>query len=234
MTRHHHPDEVIQILAEAMSGQWEVKDVARRHGINPSTLHRWKARFPRAPEAYALFKARRHFEYMNLLAQMETPGVATEASEEMVPEEFVPELPAGFLEWEAQQQKEADTTAYEASTWKADNQPIHWEPGVRWDPRLVAKVHGNLPREDDIKMQISLPKAMHSRLTNQKDGSLNRVITGLIGYALETLDEEGATLHIYDRRKPKPVIKEPRVVRIAGLQAKEKFEAKRRRGVDTD
>ncbi|WP_162407787.1 transposase [Pseudoxanthomonas jiangsuensis] len=222
-------EEKIRIVAEAMAGDREVKEVARRYGINEATLHRWKVRFPRAPEACALRNAGRHTAYMELLAEMEVAAGGKASVDSVFDPELdhnPPDLDADYLQWEQRKNEQAEAELQER-TRASDVPPIAWMSAVRWSPGLVVRVHGNLPREDDVLLQIALPKGLHDRLSRQKEGSLNRVITGLIGYALDQLDEEGATLHVYDRRKQAPVLKEPRVKAIGGLQAKQRFLARR-------
>jgi hypothetical protein len=205
--KHSNTDERIRIVAEAMSGQWNKSVVIKRHGISPASFYRWQKQYPRAAEAYALLLAGKTLAYLRLAGEMEQAHEGLANDDGLDPWAKVPLEDVFAMEEAEQADEKPDDIAME------DIPAVGWEAAPRFG-RKVAKVHGNLSREDNVTLQISLPKALHHRLTQERDGSLNRTITGLIGYALERLDEQDLMLHVFDGRKPKPEFRRKRLGKL--------------------
>ncbi|PNS09821.1 transposase [Solilutibacter silvestris] len=230
MGKHRSTDEKIRILAEAMSGNWDKVAVARRHSIHESTLYDWMNEFPYAADAYAVLQEKGRSEYLSFLFKNSD---AKHGQEEFklkggVDYGETPDYPNEFWEWEERRLEQIDAdTRYRL---KVSVPRIGWMPAARWDQTLSAKVHGKrFPSEKIVKLQLRLPAALHDRLKKQSEGSLNQVITGLIGYALETLDTEYGTLHIYDRLKPAPKIRTSSVKNFMAISADQNYRARRKK-----
>ena len=82
------------------------------------------------------------------------------------------------------------------------------------------KIHGRLPRGDFEFVQVALPKDLHRSLKKTVDGSLNQALIGLVRYALDALNRDRQTLHLFDASLPKPHLpsKEPKVKILKNLK----------------
>ncbi|GAA5007393.1 transposase [Pseudoluteimonas lycopersici] len=206
--KQHTLQEIVQILAEGLNGKRIKREVCRRHGITEQTFYRWLKKYPRAKEAHDAVILSNKTGSLHLLQALSGAPDPSENSQEDCGISDPYEEPEDAPPWEQLITEGRETSIGETPTTPA----VTYHTAFRDRDRTV-KIHGRLPRGEFEFVQIALPKDLHRLLKKSVDGSLNQALIGLVRYALEALDRDGQTLHLFDASLPRPQLpsKKPRV-----------------------
>ena len=207
--------EIVQILAEGLSGYRNKREVCRKHGITEQTFYRWLKQYPRAREAHEAFIRSNKTGYLRLLQAMSEPQGDSNTPSEDSDLESYHDVPIEVLASDPSLPEDQEDTDGEILTTPA----VAYDTSFR-DRRYRVKVHGRLPRGEFEFVQIALANDLHQRLKKTVDGSLNQAMVGLVRYALDVLDRDQQTLHLFDAslRKPQLPSKEPMVKILKNLK----------------
>ena len=206
--KQHTLHDIVRIVGEALSGDSSKREVCRRHGISEQTFYRWLKQYPRAKAAHEALAAHDKPGYLRLLQALSYPPEASEGNPDPDDIGDFHEEPADAPTWEQLFPEGKETEVEEIPT----TPTVTYDTACRDHDRTV-KIHGRLPRGEFEFVQVALPKELHRSLKKTVDGSLNQAVIGLVRYALDALDRDRQTLHLFDASLPKPQLpgREPRV-----------------------
>ena len=206
--KQHTLHDIVRILGEALSGDSSKREVSRRHGISEQTLYRWLREYPHAKAAYEALAGHDRPGYLRLLQALSGPPDPSGSTPEDCDISGPYEEPADAPGWEDLFPEGQEASVGEILTTPA----VAYDTAFR-DYDQTVKIHGRLPRGEFEFVQIALPDGLHKRLKKTVDGSLNQAVIGLVRYALDALDRDRQTLHLFDVSLPKPQLpgREPRV-----------------------
>jgi len=213
--KQHTLQEIVQILVEGLSGKRIKREVCRRHGITEQTFYRWLKKYPRAKEAHdAIIRSNKTGSLHLLQALSGAPDPPENSQED-----------CGIS---SPSEESADSPTWEHFFPEGRETPVEgilMVPIVAYDTAFrdlgrTVKIHGRLPRGEFEFVQVALPKDLHRSLKETVDGSLNQALIGLVRYALDALDRDRQTLHLFDVSLPKPHLpsKEPKVKILKNLK----------------
>ena len=213
--KQHSLHDIVQILAEGLTGMRNKREVCRRYGISEQTFYRWLKRYPRAKAAHEALASHDKPSYLRLLQASSHPPEASGGHPDTDDMGDFQEEPADAPTWEQLFPEGKDTEVEEILTIPT----VAYDTAFR-DHGHAVKIHGRLTRGDFEFVQVALPKDLHRLLKKTVDGSLNQALIGLVRYALDALDRDRQALHLFDASLPKPHLpsKESKVKMLKDLK----------------
>ena len=213
--KQHTLHDIVRIVGEALSGDSSKREVCRQHRISEQTLYRWLRQYPQAKAAHEALAGHDKPGYLRLLQALsgspEPSGSPLEDCDVSGPYEE----PADAPTWEQLSPEDREMSTGEILTTPV----VAYDTAFRDRDRTV-KIHGRLPRGEFEFVQIALPVDLHKCLKKTVAGSLNQAVVGLVRYALDALDRDRQTLHLFDASLPKPQLpsKAPKVKMLKDFQ----------------